>query len=73
MHTDEYEISLWRELKVCEGYVRAAQQTLDRMEARAEGGESLEWRHARESLARWSAARDEYAGLLGLMRQSAPR
>ena len=34
MHTDEYEISLWRELKICEGYVREARVVLDRMEAR---------------------------------------
>jgi hypothetical protein len=32
----------------------------------------LEWLQASESLARWSASRDEYARLLGAMKQSSP-
>lgn len=88
MHTDEYEISLGRELAVCEGYIRTARAELDRMEARhgmttnaflrgaaadvVASNDRDAWRRAHESLLRWSAARDEYCGFLDLMRQSAP-
>ena len=34
MHLDEYEISLSRELGLCEGFIRKCQRLLDRMEAR---------------------------------------
>ena len=34
MHTDEYEISLSRELGVCEGYVKKYRKVLDDLEAR---------------------------------------
>jgi len=90
VHTDEYEISLSRELAVCEGYVRSARAVLERMETRhgmttdaflgrcrtgecAAEGEFGEWQQAHGSLLRWSAARDEYRGLLDAMRQSATR
>ncbi len=33
MHTDEYEISLFRELGVCEGYVKQYRKVLDGLEA----------------------------------------
>jgi hypothetical protein len=36
-------------------------------------GDLLEWLQASESLARWSASRDEYARLLGAMKQSSLR
>jgi hypothetical protein len=34
LHTDEYEIALFREVDVCTGHVRKYQRCLDRMEAR---------------------------------------
>ena len=34
MHTDEYEIALFREVDVCTGHVRKYQRLLDRIEAR---------------------------------------
>ncbi len=34
LHTDEYEIALFREVDVCTGHVRKYQRILDRMEAR---------------------------------------
>lgn len=34
MHTDEFEISLSRELNVCEGYVKKYRKELDGLEAR---------------------------------------
>ncbi len=34
MHTDEYEISLSRELGVCQGYVKRYRKVLDGLEAR---------------------------------------
>ena len=89
MHTDEYEIALFRELGVCEGYVKKYRKELDGLEARhgvrteqvlgpsreqghlSPDGELKEWQQAFEALQRWSAARDEYGRLLGVMRQSA--
>ncbi len=34
MHTDEYEIALFREFGVCEGYVKKYRKELDGLEAR---------------------------------------
>ena len=34
MHTDEYEIALFREVDVCTGQMRKYQRLLDKMEAR---------------------------------------
>jgi hypothetical protein len=34
LHTDEYEIALFREVDVCKGQARKYQRLLDRMEAR---------------------------------------
>ncbi len=53
MPYDEYEISLGRELAVCEQYVR-----------KYEGLAAAGAEQAAESLRRWSEARDEYARLL---------
>ena len=88
MHTDEYEISLARELAVCERYVRASREFLRRMEARhgmstdellarrrtvsLPAGVLRDWRDAHEMHRRWSTTRDEYRALLGGMKQSAP-
>jgi hypothetical protein len=74
MHTDEYEISLARELAVCEQYVRKFQKLLAELK-REPGGSpssSVEREQAQASLLRWSRTRDEYARLLAAMRQSAP-
>jgi hypothetical protein len=75
MHTDEFEISLGRELAVCEQYVRKCRKLIAGMEARQERTPegSREWEQARAELRHWSAARDEYAQLLAEMRQSAPQ
>ncbi len=72
MHTDEYEISLGRELAVCEQYVRKYQKMIAGMERRqgAVPGASADWEQAHAELRHWSAARDEYARLLGRMRIS---
>lgn len=88
MHTDEYEISLSRELAVCEHYVTKYRRITAALEARhrmsaAEflgggthaappEGDRTEWLQAHESLLRWSATRDEYRALLDAMKQSAP-
>jgi hypothetical protein len=88
MHIDEYEISLSRELGVCEGYVKKYRKELDSLEARhgmatelfveharngalAVTADIVEWQQAFAAWQRWSAARDEYGRLLGVMRQSA--
>ncbi|MDA8100800.1 MAG: hypothetical protein M0042_14380 [Nitrospiraceae bacterium] len=58
MHTDEYEISLWRELKVCEGYIRTYRRRL----------EGLEQQHGmttKELLARMSGCSVPKTGDLG--------
>ncbi|MHB8844797.1 MAG: hypothetical protein ACYC7L_08595 [Nitrospirota bacterium] len=74
MHTDEFEISLGRELAVCEQYVRKYRKLIAGMEQRrgGPGAGDRAWMQARESLRSWSDTRDEYARLLAAMRQSAP-
>jgi hypothetical protein len=74
MHTDEFEISLGRELAVCEQYVRKYERMIAGMEQRRgnpAAGDG-EWAQAQESLRSWTGARDEYARLLAQMRQSSP-
>ncbi len=75
MHTDEFEISLGRELAVCEQYVRKYQKIIAAMETRQgmtpTGSDA--WERANAELRHWSATRDEYARLLAQMRQSAPQ
>jgi len=66
MHTDEYEISLGRELAVCEQYVRKYQKLIADMTV----PESGEWAEAQDALRHWSSVRDEYARLLRQMRIS---
>ena len=72
MHTDEYEISLGRELAVCEQYVRKYRrmiEDLERRKAPASAGPG-EGEQVQAELRHWSAARDEYARLLREMRIS---
>ncbi len=72
MHTDEFEISLGRELAVCEQYVRKYRKIIADLEGR-EGSEAASSRsreQAEAELRHWSATRDEYARLLREMRIS---
>ncbi len=72
MHTDEFEISLGRELQVCEQYVRKYRKIIADLAGR-EGSEPASSRsreQAEAELLHWSATRDEYARLLREMRIS---
>ena len=72
MHTDEYEISLGRELAVCEQYVRKYLKLIADMEGprRSFSPGSRDREQAQAELRHWSATRDEYARLLREMRIS---
>ncbi len=70
MHTDEYEISLGRELAVCEQYVRKYRKIIDDRERRQGPAGSGRKEQAHAELRHWTDARDEYARLLREMRIS---
>ena len=87
MHTDEYEIALFKEVDVCTGHIRRYQRLLDRMEARHNMTTAVfidrnsrgdlptprdftGWMDGVEALRNWSARRDEYERLLGIMKIS---
>jgi len=72
MHTDEYEISLGRELAVCEQYVRKYRKIIEDMDRREGPAPARcgDREQAHAELRHWSDARDEYARLLTEMRIS---
>ena len=70
MHTDEYEISLGRELAVCEQYVRKYRNIIADMEGSQAPAGSGDREQAYAELRHWTDTRDEYARLLREMRIS---
>ncbi len=70
MHTDEYEISLGRELAVCEQYVQKYRKIIAGMEQQPAPVGSGAWEQAYAELRHWTVTRDEYERLLREMRIS---
>lgn len=79
MHTDEYEISLLKEVSVCSGYILACRNTLQRLEkkynltsdevltgrasAPVDSSDRAEWIDACHALASWEKRKAEYEEL----------
>jgi hypothetical protein len=70
MPYDEYEISLGRELELCEQYVRKYERIAACQGAFPATESSSAREQAVESLRLWSGARDEYARLLKQLQTS---
>jgi len=78
LHTDEYEIALYKEVRVCESNVRMYQRQLNALDARSGPNTAVfgdqdagERKEAAEALARWRTRKDEYERLLGIMKIAA--
>jgi hypothetical protein len=86
MHTDEYEISLSRELAVCKAAIRSLERALaafpegGRREAAAppssgtggpaEPPDQVRWKEQAQALLIWTERKNQYEALLGAMKLS---